>query len=424
MDDAVIRVNGLGKRYQIGLAQDRHDTLRDAVMARLRTPFFGLRRKGTGQTENLIWALKEVSFDVKRGEVLGIIGRNGAGKTTLLKVLSRITKPTQGTADIYGRVGSLLEVGTGFHAELTGRENIYLNGAILGMKRTEINRKFDEIVAFSEIEKFLDTPVKRYSSGMYVRLAFSVAAHLEPDILLIDEVLAVGDVAFQRKCLEKMEAVAGRGRTVLFVSHNMRAVKSLCHSAIVLEGGEIAFRGPVDEAIGEYLNIVMGEGERGKLDPGMRQVNTGELWIDQIDLVNGNGQSVSQLRIASNCAIIIRFKVRKRVQNIRIGLGFNTLDGARIATLHHTDEGQALFSGEPGFYEMILKLKNPLLSGSYTLSVGAHRALGGEVIDYVPQALRFDVLDVSAEASQPETHNLGLVRFEAEWLPVREVEDV
>ena len=247
MTDIAIRVDNLSKRYRIG-QREPYKTLRDAVTNFFRGPF--QRRPSRSE---FIWALKDVSFEVKRGEVVGIIGRNGAGKTTLLKVLSRITKPTRGYGEVHGRVGSLLEVGTGFHPELTGRENIYLNGAILGMKRAEIDKKFDEIVNFAEIEKFIDTPVKRYSSGMFVRLAFAVAAHLEPEILLVDEVLAVGDAAFQKKCLGKMGDVAKEGRTVLFVSHNVGAVATLCSRGILLEGGKIKSVGPVKEVVDCYL---------------------------------------------------------------------------------------------------------------------------------------------------------------------------
>jgi len=233
MTDIAIRVENLSKLYHIGRARQRHDTLRDALSAAFRRPASRAARR----EDETLWALRDVSFEVQRGEVVGIIGRNGAGKSTLLKILSRITEPTSGRAEIHGRVGSLLEVGTGFHPELTGRENVYLNGAILGMHRTEIDRKFDEIVAFAEIEKFLDTPVKHYSSGMYVRLAFAVAAHLDPEILLVDEVLAVGDAAFQRKCLGKMDSVGKEGRTVLFVSHNMAAVTNLCDWGLLLDAG-------------------------------------------------------------------------------------------------------------------------------------------------------------------------------------------
>ncbi|MCL4486509.1 MAG: ABC transporter ATP-binding protein [Chloroflexi bacterium] len=250
MTDLAIHVENLGKRYKIGALQKRHDTLRDALAGafkRLNVPT--LERSNDAH----IWALKDVSFDVKRGEVVGIIGRNGAGKSTLLKILSRITKPTEGLVDIHGRVGSLLEVGTGFHPELTGRENIYLNGAILGMHRVDIDRKFDEIVAFAEIEKFIDTPVKHYSSGMYVRLAFAVAAHLEPEILLVDEVLAVGDAAFQKKCLGKMGDVAKEGRTILFVSHNLEAIQRICQKAMMLEDGRVAQSGNTRDVVEVYF---------------------------------------------------------------------------------------------------------------------------------------------------------------------------
>ena len=257
MSDIAIHVENLGKRYYIGRSREQHDTLRDAIVAGLRAPLDRLRRRGqpvegSRAVDATIWALKDVSFEVKQGEVLGVIGRNGAGKSTLLKILSRITEPTEGRAEIRGRVGSLLEVGTGFHPELTGRENVYLSGAILGMHRAEIDRRFDEIVAFAEIEKFLDTPVKRYSSGMYVRLAFAVAAHLDPEILLVDEVLAVGDAVFQRKCLGRMGDVAAGGRTVLFVSHNMAAVGALCSRVAVLHGGELTFLGGARAGVMAY----------------------------------------------------------------------------------------------------------------------------------------------------------------------------
>jgi len=255
MSDPAIRVENLGKRYRIGARQEAYGTLRDVIASAAQAPLRMLRRgvRGRGDGSAMIWALKDVSFEVRRGEVLGIVGRNGAGKSTLLKILARVTHPTSGRAEVFGQVGSLLEVGTGFHPELTGRENIYLNGAVLGMKRTEIQRKFDEIVDFAEIGPFLDTPVKRYSSGMYMRLAFAIAAHLEPDILIVDEVLAVGDSAFQKKCLGKMGSVAREGRTVLFVSHNMAAIQSLCEKAMLLEGGKLIAEGTPSEIVRRYL---------------------------------------------------------------------------------------------------------------------------------------------------------------------------
>lgn len=251
-DNIAIRVSRLGKYYKLGRSQEQYRTFRDAMVNSLKAP---LKRSSRAPPDEGFWALKEISFDVEQGEVVGIIGRNGAGKSTLLKILSRITSPTEGSVELHGRVGSLLEVGTGFHPEMTGRENIFLNGSILGMKKTEIEEKFDEIVKFSEIEKFLDTPVKRYSSGMYVRLAFSVAAHMDTEILLVDEVLAVGDAQFQKKCLGKMDQVSkSEGRTILFVSHNMSMISSLCRTGILLKKGRMIAHGPVEDIINVYLN--------------------------------------------------------------------------------------------------------------------------------------------------------------------------
>src|SRR5216684_391804 len=249
----IIRVENLSKQYRLGGPQVVYSTVRESLVGAIRAPLKRLRRnRGSAET---IWAVKDLSFEIMPGEVVGIIGRNGAGKSTVLKILSRITEPTTGRAELYGRVASLLEVGTGFHPELTGRENIFLNGAILGMRKAEIERKFDEIVAFAEVEKFIDTPVKRYSSGMHVRLAFAVAAHMETEILLVDEVLAVGDAQFQKKCLGKMGDVARRGRTVLFVSHNMSAIQLLCSRAVRLGSGRVVGQGPAREQVEDYLKV-------------------------------------------------------------------------------------------------------------------------------------------------------------------------
>lgn len=251
MNDVAIRAENLSKKYVVATAKERHDTLCDQLKYSIKSLL--KRNEATGQIERNFWALKGISFEIQKGEIVGIIGKNGAGKSTLLKILSRITVPTAGKADIYGRLGSLLEVGTGFHPELSGRENIYLNGAVIGMKKEEISRQFDAIVDFSEIGQFLDTPVKRYSSGMYVRLAFAVAAHLEPEILLVDEVLAVGDIAFQKKCLGKIGNIAKGGRTVIFISHNMTAINSLCERVLWISGGEIKEDGPAADVISNYL---------------------------------------------------------------------------------------------------------------------------------------------------------------------------
>ena len=263
----IIKVEGLGKRYRIGAQRSPYGSLRETLAGAVRAPLRLWRRNTNGAAHDF-WAVKDVSFEVQPGEVVGIIGRNGAGKSTLLKLLSRITEPTAGRIELYGRVGSLLEVGTGFHPELSGRENIYLNGAILGMARTEIMSKFDEIVAFAEVDRFVDTPVKHYSSGMYLRLAFAVAAHLEPEILIVDEVLAVGDMRFQRKCLDKMQEVGNQGRTVIFVSHNMPAITRLCPRTILLDSGTVLHDGPSHQVVGAYLNTGLGTtAERTWPDP-------------------------------------------------------------------------------------------------------------------------------------------------------------
>jgi lipopolysaccharide transport system ATP-binding protein len=261
MPDTAIRLEGLSKRYVIAHSQQRYQTLRDSLMAGARNLLPWKRQSKRASQE--LWALKDLSLEIKRGETVGIIGRNGAGKSTLLKILSRITEPSHGHADIYGRTGSLLEVGTGFHPELTGGENIFLNGAILGMKRQDIKRRFDEIAAFAEVEQFIDTPVKHYSSGMYMRLAFSVAAHMDPEILLVDEVLAVGDITFQKKCLGKMDEVARQGRTVMFVSHNMGTIRSLCTTGIVLHKGMLVEHGAIGRSIETYHRLIS-ESEQGK----------------------------------------------------------------------------------------------------------------------------------------------------------------
>lgn len=309
MSTVAIQVNDLSKEYHIGGPQKVYDRLGDQITDMLASPFRRagkiLRGQATGAAglDKKFWALKDVCFDIKRGEAVGIIGRNGAGKSTLLKILSRITEPTGGYADIYGRVGSLLEVGTGFHPELTGRENIYLNGAILGMKREEITRKFDEIVAFAEIDEFIDTPVKHYSSGMYVRLAFSVAAHLESEILLVDEVLAVGDMAFQRKCLGKMDDVTHQGRTVLFVSHNMALVQTLCERGILLQSGNVTVDGTITEAIDGYLHTLEQVGSQDVATRTDRR-GAGRVKLVKAEIFDGKDNLTTNLRTGDSARFV------------------------------------------------------------------------------------------------------------------------
>ena len=324
MSDSIIKVRNLSKQFRLGANSYSNLTLGEAFMAHLRAP---LRTKSRRSAESgrTVWALRDVSFEVKAGEVVGIIGPNGAGKSTLLKILSRITEPTSGRAELYGRVGSLLEVGTGFHPELTGRENIFLNGAVLGMRRAEIERKFDEIVAFSEIGRFLNTPVKRYSSGMYMRLAFAVAAHLDPEILLVDEVLAVGDAQFQAKCMGKMGEVARGGRTVLFVSHNLNSILTLCRRSILIKDGQVSYNGPSSEAIRRYVAA------------GPREFTGERIWRDQATAPGNEKIRLRAVRIVSGSNITTDVDIQN---DVRIEIEFwNYRPDARItASIHLLDK--------------------------------------------------------------------------------------
>jgi lipopolysaccharide transport system ATP-binding protein len=305
MSDVVVRAAGVAKQFRIG----EHTGGSELLSERLAR---GLRRSGSTKSDREFWALQDIDFEVRQGESFGIIGHNGAGKSTLLKILSRVTPPTRGEIDLYGRVGALLEVGTGFHAELTGRDNIYLNGAILGMGRAEIERKFDEIVDFAEVEQFIDTPVKHYSSGMYLRLAFAVAAHLEPEILIVDEVLAVGDIAFQKKCLGKMEQVAHEGRTVLFVSHDLAAINALCDRTILLQSGSIAQAGPTREVVAQYL-----EASSRRSRAADRPSDNAEIQLLGVS-TSQRGQSVGVINCREAFDVMIEYQILKPVRNSRL----------------------------------------------------------------------------------------------------------
>lgn len=368
MGNWAIRVDNISKLYRIGARVDRHATLRDQISEVLAAPF---RRNHSGGSADTIWALKDVSFEVPRGEVVGIIGRNGAGKSTLLKILSRITEPTRGCAEIAGRVGSLLEVGTGFHPELTGRENIYLNGAILGMRRAEINSKFDEIVAFAEIDKFIDTPVKRYSSGMYVRLAFAVAAHLEPEILIVDEVLAVGDAAFQKKCLGKMGDVAKQGRTVLFVSHNMAAVGRLCGSALWLDRGEIVERGDARSVIGAYLSSSDTFVSRRSWDELETAPGDEYVRVLSVGIVDAEGGPCSGPFQDRPFIVAIKYRVLQPMMNANVGFELKGEDGTIVLTSFDADNAEWSGRGRgPGVYWVECLVPALLLNeGTFYLTV-------------------------------------------------------
>lgn len=334
MADIVIHVEKLSKKYTLGAMYERQDTLRDLLVSMFKSPF----RKREKQDNQTLWALKDISFDIERGSVVGIVGRNGAGKSTLLKVLSRVTDPTSGIGEIRGRVGSLLEVGTGFHPELTGRENIYLNGAILGMKRTEIEKKYDEIVEFSEVSKFIDTPVKRYSSGMYLRLAFAVAAHLEPDILVVDEVLAVGDAEFQRKCLGKMSDVAEQGRTVLFVSHNMSAILRLTSETLVMEKGMIVKRAPSNEAVDYYLSSGFAETGERVWDEDEFSEYSAPFKPKALRIRNEQGLVVNSIRSTEKMTIELEYELEEAITGLRVGYYLMSSRGEFVFTTFDTDE--------------------------------------------------------------------------------------
>jgi lipopolysaccharide transport system ATP-binding protein len=343
MSNVAIRIENLGKRYKIGVKREKYYTLRDSLMKALTYPFRGRRQgrpdRGHPQ-EDFIWALKDVSLEINHGDIIGIIGRNGAGKSTLLKILSRITEPTEGQAEIFGRVGSLLEVGTGFHPELTGRENIFLNGVIMGMTRAEVQRNFDAIVAFAEIEKFLETPVKHYSSGMYVRLAFAVAAHLDPEILLVDEVLAVGDAVFQKKCLGKMEDVAKGGRTVLFVSHNMSAVKQLCPRSIMLDSGKLFCNGDSESVIEGYLQSSSTISATLEVTESLKRSGTGTGRIEKVELENQYGQQISTIGVGDALIVKIYARLFYKMPSLVGGIEVKSQNGVHLLNLRSDSLGK------------------------------------------------------------------------------------
>ena len=395
MSDLAIKVEGLSKRYRIGQYVGRayqYRALRDILTDAMYVPFRRLRARikrrtvGSNPTTmthepsaNLIWALKDVSFQVKQGEVVGIIGRNGAGKTTLLKLLSRITEPTEGRAEIKGRVGSLLEVGTGFHPDLTGRENIYLSGAILGMTKKEIDRKFDEIVAFAELKKFIDTPIKRYSSGMWIRLGFAVAAHLEPEILLVDEVLAVGDVVFQKRCLGKMGDVAKEGRTVLFVSHNMSMISQLCRSAIELGNGRLVAEGNAAQVVGGYLAKFETEGFSLK----------DSKFVKRAELITCNGNNV----VGFGNALILAFEFDFPGSLSSLGLSIQIVNDQNVPVLHLTPFDQYHELALRGPMRLRCSINEQRLNiGKYWCNINISEGIGRNRIEFVERAFGFEII--------------------------------
>ena len=419
MSDIAIKINNICKIYRLGLRDERPDTLTATALSWLKTPFKNLRRlqeltrlNADEQTQDILWALRDISFEVKTGEVVGIIGKNGAGKSTLLKILSRITEPSSGRAEVSGRVGSLLEVGTGFHPEMTGRENIYMNGTILGMTKKEIDRKFDEIVDFSGVEKFLDTPIKRYSSGMSVRLAFSVAAHLEPEVLIIDEVLAVGDMEFQRKCLGKMQNLAGEGRTVLFVSHQLEAVSNLCNKAILLRKGQIVAQGNQDEIIELYMkemsNIPMESLSERKDRKGHGRVKFTETWMETQD-----GKVVDRIKIGESVNIKVRFEVHDAaIKSMITSIAISTAKNIKVCDLKniYIDEPFGPDLPQQGLLTCSLSGMN-LNHGTYYYNLFCASEFGYE--DWVMNASAFDIepSDFYGTGRLPEKDRLCLMNY-------------
>jgi lipopolysaccharide transport system ATP-binding protein len=395
--EVVIRAEGLGKKYTIGHEAERmrYSTLRDTLartvkgFARSSMDILRGRQLVVGNAEDF-WALRDLNFEIKRGEVVGIIGRNGAGKSTLLKILSRITEPTEGRVTIRGRVASLLEVGTGFHPELTGQENIYLNGAILGMTRAEIRRKFDEIVAFAEVDRFLDTPVKRYSSGMYVRLAFAVAAHLEPEILVVDEVLAVGDIEFQKKCIGKMSEVAGHGRTVLFVSHNMTAVQTLCEKVILLHDGQLSAKGSSAEVIGLYLASNVGESVADGDLRALRRQGIGSVRFRRIEFFDKDNLPVVTPGTGDELVIVLEFDAsHTETRPARLSLSFHDTQDTPLFICDTEASGGEAFKIGAGDKAVCRIPRLPLSAGRYKINLFLE--INGTIEDWLKDYVLVDV---------------------------------
>ncbi len=382
----VIKVENLSKVYKLGGAN--HNSLRDALASFVRKPFAGRKKEE-------LHALKNVSFEVKEGETLGIIGNNGAGKSTLLKILSRITKPTTGVVELCGRVGSLLEVGTGFHSELSGRENIYLNGAILGMKRTEIENKFDEIVAFSEIEKFLDTPVKHYSSGMYMRLAFAVAAHLEPEILIVDEVLAVGDHAFQKKCLNKMQDVSQSGRTVLFVSHDMSAISRICNRAIALSGGKIVLEGDSADVTREYLSTSWGMNAEKIYENASNAPESEFVRLKKARIINEQGETRGSHDIRNRIGIEITYEVLQSGKILLPNYQVYNEGRVHLFTIQDVSKEWKPREKEKGEYVSVGWIPGNLMAeGNFFVNIAVVTHLPTTIVHFhVREVVSFDVTD-------------------------------
>ncbi|HST53299.1 MAG TPA: ABC transporter ATP-binding protein [Pyrinomonadaceae bacterium] len=401
MEPVAVRVENVGKRYQIGALHAGYDTLRELVGEALLAPFRRLRGGERRNRYETLWALSELNLEVRRGEMLGIVGHNGAGKSTLLKILSRITRPTTGEVEIRGRVGSLLEVGTGFHPDLTGRENVYLNGAILGMRKAEIEKKFDEIIAFSELEKFVETPVKFYSSGMYVRLAFSVAAHLEPEILIMDEVLAVGDAAFQQKCLDKMREIRQRGHTIFFVSHNLPAVTRLCKRAVLLDRGRIVADGPAQEVVNRYLNSSWKAGAQRDWPELSDAPGDAVVRLRRVRVCDERGEAVATSDIRRPVLIEVTYDVLEAGHVLTPAVKLFNDEGTEVFGTHDTGDEWRRRERAAGRYTSAVRIPGNLLAeGSFVAHVSIMSHFPSTILHArAKDAAAFQIVDESEGAS-------------------------
>jgi lipopolysaccharide transport system ATP-binding protein len=417
----VLSVEQLSKHYRLGVigTGTLHDDF-ERWWARLRgrpDPTATVDEGSRFRPDGTVWALRDVTFSVAESSTVGVIGANGAGKSTLLKILSRVTAPSDGCVKLKGRVASLLEIGTGFHAELTGRENIFLNGTILGMRKEEVARKFDEIVAFADVGPYIDTPVKRYSSGMYVRLAFAVAAHLEPDILIVDEVLAVGDINFQKKCLGKMtELTTAQHRTVLFVSHNMASIKALCTRAILLNGGRLVADGGVDEIVDRYIDLNQPPAS-GVIDPSRPVIGTGEARVTRVQLLARDGAPINEVMFAQPFTVAFDLDVKTPIADAVFEVDISTPDGTYLTTSLSSDRGGAPAALAPGRHRVCLDLDVTLLPDHYTIDLGVHHTGAPWTIDFARRTLDFHALNVAKTGSDryPYEARRGFVRPAGEW---------
>lgn len=399
MTSSIISARNLGKKYRIGSQQVGYKRLTESIMDMIATPIRNIRQLGKPVPEDeVFWALRDINFDIYKGDVVGVIGENGSGKSTLLKLISQITTMTEGEIAITGRVGSLLEVGTGFHPELTGRENIYLNGTILGMSRHEINRKFDEIIDFAEIEQFLDTPVKRYSSGMYIRLAFAIAAHLETEILIVDEVLAVGDARFQKKSLGKMGNLANEGRTVIFVTHNMQMIKSLCTRSILLNKGRLVYDGDVETGIQKYLTTEDYLKKDGLIADEVQRIGNREALLRQVQILTEDDTPIKILSLNRQINILLTYEVQAHIKEAIVEIGITTSDGSRILTFFSHSGGLPELRLTQGSVKFKIKWISNLLPGDYFMDVAIHdMSRNGLTLDWVERAIALRVENIAED---------------------------